>query len=130
MAKTTDELVCIKTDELQTHSRKIERLEAQAQYREQRMDELNEKISAMDKKIDKVLDGFNELKIKSHNDDKELELRLTTIETKLTTQDRIIEENRKTNQQLIENNRAKTNQLIAVISLVLGVLTLYFHYIG
>ena len=40
----------------------------------------------MDKKLDKVLEGFNELKLQSNKDDNQLELRLKAIETELTLQ--------------------------------------------
>lgn len=118
MTVKTQEYTCIHEEQLQDHSRKLERLDAAAQYREQKTDELNTKISEMDKKLDKVLDGFNELKIKSHNDDKELELRLATIEARLEAQDKSI-----------KDNRARNNQYIAIMGFIIAAITFYFDFL-
>ena len=83
--KTTD-YVCIREEQIQGQSRKIERLEARADFKEKRLDDLETKIEKMDKKIDELLDGFNDFKMQSNKDDTELELRLTRIETELELQ--------------------------------------------
>ena len=72
---------CCHEDEIQTHSRKIEALEVRANYKEKMIDSLNEKMEKMDKKLDDIVDTVNQIKLESNNDDTNLELRLTKIET-------------------------------------------------
>ena len=72
---------CCHEDEIQTHSRKIEALEVRADYKEKMIDSLNEKMEKMDKKLDDIVDTVNQIKLESNNDDTNLELRLTKIET-------------------------------------------------
>ena len=72
---------CCHEEEIQTHSRKIEALEVRADYKEKMIDSLNEKMEKMDKKLDDIVDTVNQIKLDSNNDDTNLELRLTKIET-------------------------------------------------
>ena len=46
----------------------ITQLKVHQDYETQRIDELRDKIDKMDKKLDKVLEGFNELKLQSNKD--------------------------------------------------------------
>jgi uncharacterized coiled-coil protein SlyX len=75
------EYTCIHEDQIQGISRKTAELEARADYKEKRIDELNNKINEMDKKLDILVQGFNDFKVDSNKGDVELELRLKTIET-------------------------------------------------
>ena len=79
--KTTD-YVCIHEEQIQGQSRKIERLEARADFKEKRLDDFEAKME----KMDELLDGFNDFKMQSNKDDTDLELRLTRIETELELQ--------------------------------------------
>lgn len=75
------EYTCIHEEQIQGISRKTAELEARADYKEKRIDELNNKINEMDKKLDVLIQGFNDFKVDSNKGDVELELRLKTIET-------------------------------------------------
>ena len=100
----------------------ITQLKVHQDYETQRIDELRDKIDKMDKKLDKVLEGFNELKLQSNKDDNQLELRLKAIETELELQKRTTLEN---------HNRV--SQLLAVVGVGLTIITIminiYFNMI-
>ena len=91
-AKQTDH-ICIKDNTIQNISRKTAELEARADYKDKRIDEMNHNMELMNNKLDLVLNSFNDLKLESKGDDANLELRLKTIETKLETQEETTREN-------------------------------------
>ena len=94
----------------------ITQLKVHQDYETQRIDELRTKIDKMDKKLDKVLEGFNELKLQSNKDDNQLELRLKAIETELELQKRVATEN---------HNRI--TQIIAVVGVGLTIITILIN---
>jgi uncharacterized coiled-coil protein SlyX len=77
---------CIHEDQLQNHSRLIERLETRADYKEKMIDTLNENMEKMNEKLDAIVTTVNEIKMESNRDDTSLELRLTKIEAELSLQ--------------------------------------------
>ena len=85
---------CLHEEQIQSQSRKIEALEVRADYKDKRIDDLYDKIEKMETKIDTINDNVNQLILQSNNDDKDLELRLTKIETDMKNQKR--ESERKT----------------------------------
>ena len=94
----------------------ITQLKVHQDYETQRIDELRTKIDTMDKKLDKVLEGFNELKLQSNKDDNQLELRLKAIETELELQKKVATEN---------HNRV--SQIIAVVGVGLTIITILIN---
>ena len=72
---------CLHEDQLQNHSRLIERLETRADYKEKIIDNLAENMEKMNEKLDDIVNSVNEIKMESNRDDTSLELRLTKIET-------------------------------------------------
>lgn len=114
MTTQPTEYICIKDDQLQTHSRKIERLEARSETREITINEIKKEIDKMDKKLDAILQGFNEFKMESTHDDSKLELRLTTIETKIEANEKAIQEARDKEKE----NRGKVTTQVAVIGVI------------
>ena len=78
----------------------------------------------MDKKLDKVLEGFNELKLQSNKDDNQLELRLKAIETELTLQ----KETAKNNHNKQQANYTKLATIGGIMSIGLEVLDLFLKY--
>ena len=70
----------------------------------------------MDKKLDKVLEGFNELKLQSNKDDNQLELRLKAIETELELQ-----------KQTSIDNHNRVSQLLAIIGVGLTIITILIN---
>ena len=118
------EYVCIEKDQLSNQSRKIAELEARADYKEKRIDELNDKITDMDKKLDILVQGFNDFKMDSKKGDVELELRLKTIETDHDNLKRSLEKKEEENQKRFNNQLAVFAFICAVITLVVNI---YFN---
>ena len=94
----------------------ITQLQVHQDYETQRIDELRDKIDKMDKKIDKVLEGFNELKLQSNKDDNQLELRLKAIETELELQ-----------KQVATENHNRVSQLLALVGVGLTIITILIN---
>ena len=94
----------------------ITQLQVHQDYETQRIDELRTKIDKMDKKLDKVLEGFNELKLQSNKDDNQLELRLKAIETELEIQ----------KQTTLENHN-RVSQLLALVGVGLTIITILIN---
>ena len=94
----------------------ITQLKVHQDYETQRIDELRDKIDKMDKKLDKVLEGFNELKLQSNKDDNQLELRLKAIETELELQKQVSIENHK-----------RVSQLLALVGVGLTIITILIN---
>ena len=94
----------------------ITQLKVHQDYETQRIDELRDKIDKMDKKLDKVLEGFNELKLQSNKDDNQLELRLKAIETELELQ-----------KQTQMDNHNRVSQLLAIVGVGLTIITILIN---
>jgi len=94
----------------------ITQLQVHQDYETQRIDEIKVKMDKMDKKLDKVLEGFNELKLQSNKDDNQLELRLKAIETELTLQKRVTTE-----------NYNRQSQLLALVGIGLTIITILIN---
>ena len=94
----------------------ITQLQVHQDYETQRIDELKIQIDKMDKKLDKVLDGFNELKLQSNKDDNQLELRLKTIETELALQ-----------KQTARDNHNRISQILALVGVGLTIITILIN---
>ena len=94
----------------------ITQLQVHQDYETQRIDELRDKIDKMDKKLDKVLEGFNELKLQSNKDDNQLELRLKAIETELELQ-----------KQVATENHNRVSQLLALVGVGLTIITVLIN---
>ena len=100
---------CIKEPE-------IAQIRVRQDYETQRIDDLRDKIDIMDKKLDKVLEGFNELKLQSNKDDNQLELRLKAIETELELQ-----------KQVTLDNHNRVSQLLALVGVGLTIITILIN---
>ena len=94
----------------------IPQLQVHQDYETQRIDELKIQIDKMDKKLDKVLEGFNELKLQSNKDDNQLELRLKAIETELALQ-----------KQTNIDNHNRFSQLLALVGVGLTIITILIN---
>ncbi len=109
---------CEFEDTIISQSRKIERLEARADYKHERIGELNDKIDKLTEKIDGLVQAMTDLTLKSTNDDHLLDARLKAIETELALQ-------KKTTQ----DNKDRTNQYLVVLGLFFSALTIYLNYL-
>lgn len=85
MMATNEQYVCIHEDKLTDHEAKLKELETRADYKDQRIDDLRSNVETMDKKLDKISDSLNELKIQSNRDDYNIDARVTAIESKIET---------------------------------------------
>ena len=94
----------------------ITQLQVHQDYETQRIDELKIQIDKMDKKLDKVLEGFNELKLQSNKGDTDLELRLKAIETELELQ-----------KQVATENHNRVSQLLALVGVGLTLITILIN---
>ena len=72
---------CIHEELIQSHSLNIKELEGRADYKEKRIDELYAKIEKMEDKLDTINENVNKIVQSSIDSDKELEIRLTKLET-------------------------------------------------
>ena len=108
---------CLHEEQIQNQSRKIERLETRADYKHERMAELNDKMDRITEKIDHLTESMNDLTLQATKEDKELELRLKAIETK----QQVLEEQN-------DKNRDVFNTRLAIVAIVLTCLTIYLNY--
>lgn len=118
MTPEKTEYTCIRDDQIQKQSRKIERLETRVDYKESKIDDLYLKMDKLEDKMDTIISSFNELKLQSKTDDNELELRLKGIETELELQ-----------KQHTQDMQTRYSLLLASVTLIFVVLTFYFNYL-
>jgi len=102
---------------------KITELEAKAEYKEKRIEELYDKMDKLETKLDNLSENINTLILQSTKDDKELELRLKAIETELALQ-----------KQISIENHNRVSSLLAVVGVGLTIITIlinvYFNIIN
>ena len=113
---------CEYEEQIQGQSRKIAELETRAVYKEKMIDDLNDKMDKMDKKMDTLLTGFHEFKLQSNRNDTELELRLKTIETELALQKQQIQDNK-----IDHDNRL--NRYLVIVGLIFTAITIIVNYL-
>lgn len=109
------EHLCLHEEQIQTQGRKIERLETRAEYKGKMLDEINHKMDKMQQKVDELSENVNKLILQSIQQDNQLELRLTRIETEM------------------EQNKVEQQQRLIWIGLALTTITIliniYFHIV-
>ena len=102
---------CIHEEQIQGQSRNIERINAELNYKKERLDELKEDNKRMEEKIDDIKECVNQLIVKSKTDDDKLEARLVAIETEQTVM------------------KEENNKKLVIIGIILTALTFYFNYV-
>lgn len=107
---------CIHEETLQGLSRKTTELEARADFKDKRIDELYVKMEKMENKIDKLNENVNELLLQSKQGDTDLELRLKAIETELALQ-----------KQTNIDNHNRVSSLLAVVGVGLTIITILIN---
>ena len=112
---------CLHEEQIQAQSRKITELEARADFKDKRIDELYTKMDKMEK-LDKLNENVNTLLLQSKQGDTDLELRLKAIETELALQ-----------KQTTLDNHNRISSLLAIIGVGLTIITIlinvYFNII-
>ena len=76
-----NEYKCIHEELIQNHSLEIKGLEARADYKDARLDEVDKRLERMEDKIDNLAEAVNQLHLESLQDDKDIDKRLTAVET-------------------------------------------------
>ena len=110
--------VCIHEDRFAHDEAQISQLETRADYKEKRLDTLEAKIEKIITTVDEVNNNLTKYLLQSNAYDKDLELELKAIKTKLDMQDKARQDQRK-----------DTNLKLTFITLGLALLTFYFQYI-
>lgn len=75
------EHICPHEKEFQSYGKKIAELEAYANYKHKRIDELIEDQKKMDSKMDKIDDKIDKIMMKSIQGDNDVNQRVTSLET-------------------------------------------------
>lgn len=125
---------CLHEDMLLGQSRKIERLDAELDYKKERLDELKEDTRRMERKIEDVgksVDDMNEsihkFILKSNEADSDIKNRVTALEQQNKDFIKQIEDTK------TESN-VRMNRLLVIFGLGLTCITIIldivFHYIG
>ncbi len=107
---------CIHEETLQGLSQKTTELEARANFKDKRIDELYVKMEKMENKLDKLNENVNELLLQSKQGDTDLELRLKAIETELALQ-----------KQTNTDNHNRVSSLLAVVGVGLTIITILIN---
>ena len=120
---------CIHEEQIQDYSKEIAELEAHAEFKEQRINDLIEDNKRIEAKIDNLTDTVNKVMLNSIRDDNNLNNRVTTLETKTDTQEKIIAQYEEKARKEREEERQKTNTYLAYIAAAIGVLSFIFAYL-
>lgn len=111
---------CLHEDQLMGQSRAIERLNAELDYKKERLDELKESNKRMEDKIDNMNEKLGDFITKSDSKDYQLDNRLIKIETRLDEQEKAT----KKVHDFQKENREKTNLKIAIVGVVVAIIAI------
>lgn len=120
---------CLHEEQIQGYSQKIAELEAHAEFKEQRINELIKDNKRIERKIDNLTNTVNKVMLNSIRDNNDLKQRVITLETKADTQEKIIAQYEEKARKQREEERAKTNIHLAYIGTAMGVLSFVFAYL-
>ena len=85
MTPRKTEYVCIREKQVNKHETDIADLKARASFRSEQINEIKDEMEKMDKKLDKIDNCLNELKLQSERDDFNIDTRVTQLETTQNT---------------------------------------------
>ena len=120
---------CLHETQITDQSQKIAELEARADYKDKRIDELKQDMHEIKQSIDNLTKTVNNSIVNSIKDDKDLDNRVTSLETKIKTQEDIIKSYEEKARKDREEDRAKTNQHLTYITVGISVLVFVLTYI-
>ena len=72
---------CIHEEQLQEQSQKVAQLEARANYKDKRIEQIISDQKRMEDKIDNISEAVKQLQLQSIQDDKDIDKRVTSLET-------------------------------------------------
>lgn len=104
---------CLHEEQIMGQSRAIERLGAELDYKKERLDDLKADNKRMEEKIDGLSKDITDFIQQSDKKDSQLDNRLTSIETRLDTQER-----------LTTNNRSDANVKISLMGVVVAIVAI------
>lgn len=113
-------------EQIQENSREIAELKARADYKDKRIDELKKDMHEIKQSIDNLTNTVNNSIVNSIKDDKDLDNRVTSLETKIETQANIIAQYEEKARKDREEDRAKTNQYLVIIGIIISILSFVF----
>ena len=76
---------CVHEQLLQNHSLKLKELETEIDFKKEKIDTILDDQKKMDKKIDTLIDTVNTIQMKSIMGDSDINQRVTSIESELST---------------------------------------------
>ena len=117
---------CLKEEQLSNQSRKIAELEAKAEFKDKRIDDILEDNKRMEDKIDKLTDTVNQIMLKSVTGDNTLNTRLKSLEEAVK---KMNEDNLSQRMTALESSRDTTYKLIGIAVVVLGCLEFVLKYV-
>ena len=85
MTNNKKEYLCIREKQINKHDSEIASLKTRADYKDDKIEELNISMKDMDKKLDDISDTLNDLKLQSAKDDFNIDNRVKALESKLET---------------------------------------------
>ena len=77
--------VCIHEERFQDHEVKLERLEARADHKDDKINQIIEDNKRMEEKIDKITESIHRLELESAKDDSNINDRVTSLESTVRT---------------------------------------------
>jgi len=80
MVTKTNEYVCINENKFQDHETKISQLEARADFKDQKIDQIISDNKRMVEKLDNINESIHQLQLKSARDDFNIDNRVTSLE--------------------------------------------------
>ena len=108
---------CMHEDQIQGQSRSIERLNAELNYKKERLDDLKEDNRRMENKLDKLSTDISEFISQSDTKDSALNERIIKIETRQEVQD-----------EATQKNRDDFKLWLSIVTVVFLILTFYFNF--
>ena len=128
----TDKHICLHEEQFLGQSRAIEKLNAEMNYKKEKLDDLKEDNRRMEEKIDDIKECINELVVKSKTDDDKLEKRFVAMETeldkrlvKIETEQTVLKEQEKKNRENTNLKLTIVTIVFAAISLLIGGISIY-----
>lgn len=122
MTGNTSSHDCIHEDKILGQSRAIERINAELNYKKERLDELKEDNKRMETKIDDIKDCVNKLVIHSNSNDGAIEARLVAIETRQKDLEEKIDEHKKDNETQTNQRYVRIGLIATGVSIFIGLL--------
>lgn len=120
----TDKHKCLHEEQFLGQSRAIEKLNAEMNYKKEKLDDLKEDNRRMEEKIDDIKECINELVVKSKTDDDRLEKRFVAMETDLDKRLVKIETEQKVLKEQEKKNRENTNLKLTIVTIVFAAISL------